>query len=647
MHISREDIKLLCSRYNYRINYVQVVSYVNIVVGLGLFLFDCFQNGIITTLFFGVVSTIVSVPAVWLIAKANSRSIGITIIEIVCVLLTMEVPALLLSGLSFIMPFVFGFYYRNNPFGAPFIKNFLLFSHVYRPYYTKARKHIGIYGDVDFTYAGMGDYHFNSFKIYNVVDYGILPNSKEDNLAKLQTLIDKVGMNGGGKIYFPKGKYFFNRNSRNRQFLKIDYSHIHICGEVNEKGTPLANLINCNHTLYKDKNPWLSPFFITTGEEIQRSNIFWGVQFLNKKNVVTKSSSMSDPGSDGTILTPTYLTNIIADSSKGNDIIRVEDSSCLRGIRYIMIALFNTAKEGNLIKDILGVNELRPEWKTALRAGVEQAPSYQWLIEIDTIVDNSTIRLKRPLLRDLSVKYMPKIYAVEMLEDVKITDLCISSRWNGIFRHHGYHRYYSKTQAQEMDYGWNAINMKRVAHGVINNVIIENFSNPIYVLDSRNIELSNCIIRGADGHQGVKLYEHTCDCLIKDIIFYSHFADMLGGEGNAYGNVFDNISYSSPYFKSADYDFHGFSEGPMSPPSHNLFINIYGFRNIKGAGADYNQPACAQHNIWVNCERIGNLVGEPIFENIHYICGSKALPREHHSILFKNSILEDITEPFS
>lgn len=647
MQFSREDIKLIYRNYNFRINYVQIVSYVIIVVGLGLFLFDCFQNGIISTLLCGAVSFFFSVPAVWLIAKVNSRSIGITIVEIGCVLLTMEVIAVILSGLSYIMPFIFGVYYRNNPFGSPFIKNFLIFSHVCHPVFTSRKKLIGQYCDVDFSYAGLGDYQYRCSNSYNVLDYGILPNSNEDSLTKLQALIDKVGMDGGGKIFFPKGKYYFNRNSRNRHFLSVNYSHIHLCGEIDENGKPLAKLINCNHTLTKDKNPWLSPFFITTGEKIQRSNIFWGVQFLKKKNIVTKSNSMSDPGSDGTILTPQYITDIIADSSKGSDIIKVKDTFCLRGIKYIMLALFNTTSDGNLIKDILGVDELRPEWKTALRAGEEQAPSYQWIIEIDTIFDNNTIQLKRPLLRDLYVKYTPKVYAVEMLEDIKITDLCISSRWNGIFRHHGFRRYYSMIQAQEMDYGWNAINMKRVAHGLIRNVIIEQFTNPLYIMDSRNIEISDCIIQGADGHQGIKLYEHTCDCLIKNVIFHNHYADMLGGEGNAYGNVFDNISYCTPYFKPVDFDFHGFSEGPMSPPSHNLFINIYGFRNIKGAGADYNQPACAQHNMWVNCERIGNLKGEPIFENIHYLCGSKALPREHHSILFKNSILQDITEPFS
>ena len=42
-------------------------------------------------------------------------------------------------------------------------------------------------------------------------------------------------------------------------------------------------------------------------------------------------------------------------------------------------------------------------------------------------------------------------------------------------------------------------------------------------------------------------------------------------------NVFSRVKYVNPVFKPVDYDFHGFSEGPMSPPSHNLFELVSGF----------------------------------------------------------------------
>ena len=51
---------------------------------------------------------------------------------------------------------------------------------------------------------------------------------------------------------------------------------------------------------------------ITTGEHLQPSNEFWGLQFRKKKEFFNRSNSLSDPGSDGTILTPELTTKVIA-----------------------------------------------------------------------------------------------------------------------------------------------------------------------------------------------------------------------------------------------------------------------------------------------------------------------------------------------
>ena len=93
---------------------------------------------------------------------------------------------------------------------------------------------------------------------------------------------------------------------------------------------------------------------------------------------------------------------------------------------------------------------------------------------------------------------------------------------------------------------------------------------------------------------------------------------MLGGEGNAYGNVFRHIHYLNPTFKPVDYDFHGFSEGPMSPPAYNLFEHVKGFRYIKGAGAIHNQPACAVGNVWRNNQSEGERKGDQPFYALSY-----------------------------
>lgn len=631
MQLSFQEMRLLTGKYHYSIRYPNMITYIAFILGCGLLYLDLVNTDYLVCIYIYILILSLTVCKEWIWAKINSKSISFTFIYH---LFFIGICASVFYSYHYsflFVSFIIGAYYRNCPFGVIHGKKFFLSS------YCLPVEQYGFYNVTDtvsslstlnflpiFSYAGNRRFCRDQRNVYDVTQYGILPNTREDLHDKVQILINNVGESGGGIIYFPRGKYYFNKDKSVSKYLQINYSNTILEGEVDLNGKPLAILVNCNNTLQGRENPWLSPFFIVTGERIQRSNIFWGLQFKKKKNIITRSGSLADPGSDGSILMPQFATNVIKESKLGEDILYVEDSSVLRNVKYIMLGLYNTSKDGNLIKDILGVEELRNEWGTARRAGDEEAPSFQWLVEIDHIIDSHAIQITQPLRRNCQMKYSPAIFVVEMLENIEIRNLKLESHWNGLFRHHGFPLYYSISQSQEMDYGWNAINMKRVAHGGISNVIIENFANPLYVMDSRNITVEDVILQGYDGHQGIKIYEHACDNLFKNITFYNHYADMLGGEGNAYGNVFTNIKYLNPNFKPVDFDFHGFSEGPMSPPAYNLFEKFYGFRYIKSAGALYNQPACAQYNVWWNIQSAGERIGAPLFISLPY-CPKKGI----------------------
>ena len=620
MQISAKDIRRLGGKINHKWMASNTVAVICMVLGIAAIIYDCVTSGVLAVILEIVITLITSVIWTWVLSRINTQSF-------VLVIILLWLPLAFAVGVGacgFSGAVVYGLYYRNCPFGNLFGKKFLLFKNNSATA-AKPASEEGIPVEKaiidelqDFSYAGC-QHAEKEMPVFDVTAEGITPNSGEDVLEKLQNLIDRVGKSGGGCIYFPKGKYYINKNRKTSGFIQINYSNITLKGETDSEGKPVAELINCNHTVDGTKNPWLSPFMITTGENLQQSNMFWGIQFKKKKNIITRSASMSDPGSDGTILSPEFATEVTAPAVKGDARLHVRDASALRGVKYIMLALYNNP-DGDLIRDILDMDELRPEWKTALRAGEEKAPSYQALLEVDSIDESrNTVTLTQPLRRNIDLKNSPELFAVEMLEDVCIKDLVIGSTWNGLFRHHGYRLYYSTAQAQEMDYGWNGINMKRVAHGRIENVIFKNQTNPLYLMDSRNVTVENVLFTGYDGHQGIKVYEHACDNLLKSIEFRNHYADMMGGEGNAYGNVFSDVRYTNPYLKPVDFDFHGFSEGPMSPPSYNLFECITGFSHIKAGGAIYNQPACARNNIFWNLEMEGERKGDDLFVNLCYV----------------------------
>jgi hypothetical protein len=469
----------------------------------------------------------------------------------------------------------------------------------------------------DFKYAGNTNINTRESQVkYNAVDYGIVPNSKNDQTDEINRFIEQIGKQGGGILFFPKGKYYINAKRGSVRNIQINFSNIYLKGEV-ENDIVVTEFISKNHTLIGDKNPWLSPFLFHFGLKLQDSNKFWGVQFAKWKKTITKSDSITDPGSTGEIQEAEYLTKITSSSKKGECVLKAEDEEVLKGKKFVLVALFNTSGEDDLIKKLLNVKKLHSHWKNPLRAGSEEAPSLQLLIEIDR-VDGDGIKLKVPLKFDIELKYAPKIYDAPLIEKVGISDLHIRSEWDGLFRHHGAPFYYSKEQSQAMDYGWNGINICRVSKGYFSNLILDNFTNPIYVQDSLNCTVQDSLVKGNDGHQGIKLYGHSCDNLFKEIRFENHYADMIGGEGNCYGNVFSSIIYENEENKPVDFDFHGCSEGPFSPPSFNLFENCKGFRGIKGAGAPYNQPALGIKNVWWNIEADGFEGSSEIFFHASY-----------------------------
>ncbi|SHG14443.1 Pectate lyase superfamily protein [Flavobacterium fluvii] len=472
-------------------------------------------------------------------------------------------------------------------------------SAIYKEFKKESRKSIL----PDFSYAG---YHYGEQPIpditRNVIDvtqHGIKANSMKDQTKEVQKLIDKVGTEGGGVLYFPKGVYYFNMNPREKQFLQINHSNIVLRGENNSiNGTVF---FDGNPLTQDDISPWLSPALIQTGSKLQNTASFWGIDY--PKNAVNHSEVISTKAGsvNGEIQEAQVLTQFTKNAKKGDKTLWLKSTAQLAANDYILLGLYNSDDAGTLIKSIISpVEEFYDFEASAKSAGPSRAPSYQWLVQIESVSKNS-ITLKQPLRRDFDLKYQPVLAKAEMLGEIGVENIYIKSAWAGYYCHHGCEGS-DKYQGQEMDYGWNAIIFCRVANGWIKNVTLENFTSPVYLLDSRNVTVDGVEFLGFDGHSGVKIYSHACDNLIQNLNFKNNFTHVLSGEGNAYGNVFRNVNYKAVSGKPGLFDFHGFSDRRFSPPAENLFENIKGLNKISGGGAPNNLPHTANFNTWWNIE---------------------------------------------
>lgn len=455
----------------------------------------------------------------------------------------------------------------------------------------------------DFSYAG---YHYGeksiptiSEKSFNIADYDILPNTGEDLTEKIQMVLDLVGRQGGGVIYFPKGRYFFNMDTASVQYLKLNYSHVVLRGESSAPDGTV--FFNGSPTIQLDESPWMSPFLIRTSNCLQKTKKMWGLPPKRGRNARVQSGSKSDPGQDGSIYEASILASITKDAPKGSSIIQLDRVTSIKPGDVILIGMYNASNEGHLLKELLHPLQSFEDYMTsALLAGPERMASYQFIIEVHSLLNDTTLKLMQPMRRDLLTQYEPVVAEAPMLREVGIENLRLESAWDGHYSHHGFPES-TPHEAKIMDYGWNGINFVRVAHGWIRNVVIENFTNPIYIQDSRNVTIENIQIDGYNGHSGITLYGHAENNLIQSSRFDCHFDHLVGGEGNGYGNVLRNISYHYPD-KTANFDLHGFAERPFAPMGWNLFENFKGISEIRGSGALFNLPNAGNYNTFWNIE---------------------------------------------
>ncbi|VGO18994.1 DUF4955 domain-containing protein [Pontiella sulfatireligans] len=442
----------------------------------------------------------------------------------------------------------------------------------------------------DFSYAG---YAYGEKPIpepsvvLNVVEYGVLPDTGEDLTEVVQRLIDQAGERGGGVIYFPPGEYCFNTGDA-KHYLQINHDHLVLRGAGTSTVFRLVRPLTQH-----EPAPWLTPALIQTGTRFQGTEMFWGVPSLRALEEAWPAGALG-VGQDDRVYEAPKLTDVVAGARKGDRALQVADSSGIKAGDCILLSMRNTSDEGALIHEMLAPIESFHEKQLAARsAGKLRTASYQWLVEVAGVPDSKTLALRQPLRRDIQMRFAPEVYAAPMLHHIGIEHLKISSGWDGPYKHHG---------GAEMDYGWKAINMVRVSHGWIRDVVIENFTVPVTLKDSRNITVRHVVVEDPlkiGGHYGIKCYSHACDNLIEEIQFNSYRTHGTGVEGNSYGNVFRNVIVRHGGRKRAEFDCHGFC---FAPPACNLFENITGQGAISGGGALFNLPHAAQYNTFWNCE---------------------------------------------
>ena len=406
----------------------------------------------------------------------------------------------------------------------------------------------------DFSYAG---YQYGMEEIpqnqdeKKVTQLGIFPDTGEDLTQRVQYEIDVIGENGGGCLFFPKGRYDFNMDPNQERYLQIRHSNVVISGE---EGTVFYN----HNKNYNSYFPWFSPALIQVGGDLVSEN-----KFL----------------SPGDLEFASYLKN---EGKEGDWTLTIQEDIGAKEGDCILIALSDN-EDRALFSSMIAPLAPNSDWERLYRANETSSYPYQWIVELDGAEGNQ-LKLKQPLRVNIPIEFHPAVYRLPMLEGVGVRNIRFESAWTGGYYHH---------KNCIVDYAWNGVYFHRVKHGFMENLHFDNCTQPIVLFDCRNITVQDIGITGHGGHMGVRCYVHTSDCLFRRVTVDSFRTHVISLEGNSQGNVFQNMEISVP---GCEVDMHG---GGL--PACNLCENIRGLAKISGGGGIPNLPYAGQYNTYWNC----------------------------------------------
>lgn len=428
----------------------------------------------------------------------------------------------------------------------------------------------------------------------SITNYGAVANDSIDDTKALQDAIDYVSSLGGGAVEIPVGKFLLGEGS--------SISHVKIPSNVVIRG---------------EGNTEQGSILFISSLVCSESNCSYGQGVLSTAN-------------DDFIQYPSKT--ITATSPKGTYLLSLNNTSELNSGDAVRVRMYNPNVNGTRTNDLslLLTNPLTPEpqWTNYTK----YAP-FECVFVIDEIINSTTIKLKQPLMQEISIDWIPKLEPLNFIEGVGIENLRIESAFAGDYSHH---------KNWEVDYGWSAIYLHNARNSWVRDVVIEDMTQDIQLNNSMNITIERVIIDGKNGHHGIKLNNSWFN-LVKDCYIKTYRTHAIGVANMAHGNVFTNIAIDNP---DGMIDFHG---GGFS--SNNLFEKINN-THVDSGGAIQNMPHAGQYNTFWNIISNTTQVGKPgldFFSGYYNYDGNpnpNGTPFNHENFkLYPKSIMVGVYDP--
>jgi len=317
----------------------------------------------------------------------------------------------------------------------------------------------------DFSYAGY-DYSnsdipdLNSWKVFNVTDYGAVADDEQYDDVAIQAAIDAAELAGGGVVLFPPGRFMVSANETVGENIFIRASNIVLKGSI--VGTT---------EIFMDKMK------VKNGRHIFE--------------IAPRDMSEST------------LTTVVEKAERESYNITVADSSMLIIGQRILLRTDSI----EFAESYYSPQTIAPEWTRLL-----SSQGFK-LRELHTIaaINGNQITLHEPLHITL---YMTdddiQVRSYNVIKNVGIESILFKGNWDSYpetFDHH---------KDDIHDYAWNAIRLDNVENGWIRNCEFKDWNQVIYIDGSAALTLDNLLITGKKGHLAIH-QRRSYGVLIKNV----------------------------------------------------------------------------------------------------------------------------------
>lgn len=404
--------------------------------------------------------------------------------------------------------------------------------------------------------------------VFNVTDYGASPDDGLDDREGIQKAIDAAAANGGGIVFFPRGRYLVNSQRDLIGTIKIPASNIVLKGEGSgDDGTII-------HQIYPFRN---------------------GHMHDHSRMHLKQSIIRFAPAREEDIGRP---AKVVEGAKRGAFTLTVEDTAELKPGDAIRLHAKNQA----IFEAEINPLEVQKEWTTIVDNSA-RASEFHHIANIE----GNRITFSEPLLRDIRGRDGWQLQKASMIEQVGVEDIAFEGN---AYTHYAHHR------SDRDDIGWAFVRMSRVRDGWIRRCRFTNASTVSAIRDSDRISMLNLVIDGSPGHHTPRVMTYSTNVLgafIRDLAGFTHGPSISWGTA---GSVFWECSSAGAFDSHGGFPttslFDSFDGGEIRSaggrrdrPHHLRDMVVWNFRNTA--------PTVVEYDFWKN----RNFFVKPVIAGFH------------------------------